>query len=92
MLLTAVRQGSCGLLVQVAEPAAKAAEKAKGSYGAGHGEELLMWLPIIWGIRSYADSLAADARPKPNSLRTRRDGQTVVEVFPKGCALPHGFA
>lgn len=61
-----------------------AAEKAKGSYGAGHGEEYLGWFMVIWGIKEYAESLAAGAQPKPNRLTRRQNGQRVVEVFPKG--------
>lgn len=75
---------------QAAENAAKATEAAKGSYGAGHGEEFLLWVFVVWGLRSYAESLEAGAQPKPISTRVRDNDQTVAQVFPAGW-VPYSF-
>ena len=37
--------------IQVSKPAAQAAVDAKGSYGAGVGEEWLGWMPVMWALR-----------------------------------------
>ncbi|KAK9787722.1 hypothetical protein WJX73_000861 [Symbiochloris irregularis] len=63
--------------------ACQAAEAAKGSYGTGLGEECLLWVSIVMGLRQYAESLEAGLRPLPTRKRTRGNGQVVVEVFPQ---------
>ena len=37
--------------IPVSKPAAQAAVDAKGSYGAGVGEEWLGWMPVMWALR-----------------------------------------
>lgn len=64
--------------------AAEVACKAHGSYGNGIGEELLSWMPVVTGIREFAESLEAGGQLRPHSIRTRTDGQLVVDAFPLG--------
>lgn len=70
--------------LEVAKEAAAASTDAKGSYGQGIGEELVVWVPVVSGLREYAETLEAGGSPKPNGLRRRADGQVVVDVFPIG--------
>ena len=128
----------------VAEEAAAAGTDAKGSWGQGVGEELVVWVslvvaatgapagsaahstacvvllpsfarvpplhsvamyhhmhtcthahalqvPVVSGLREYAEALEAGGAPKPNSVRRRPDGQVVADVFPAGMeALLYG--
>ncbi len=69
---------------QVYKEAAEVAAKAHGSYGSGIGEELLSWLPVISGLREFAESLEAGGQLRPNNIKVRHDGQLVVDVFPLG--------
>ncbi|PSC73701.1 NAD-dependent aldehyde dehydrogenase [Micractinium conductrix] len=43
-------------------------------------------VPVLTGLREYAEALEAGGRPRPAALRTRPDGQHVADVFPSGLA------
>ncbi|GAB4824152.1 hypothetical protein N2152v2_011198 [Parachlorella kessleri] len=70
--------------LEVFEEAADAAARAKGSYGAGSGEDLGSWIPVITGLREYAEACEADGQPSPGTIRRRENGQYVVDAFPQG--------
>ena len=58
--------------------------QAKGSYGAGLGEERLGLCTPLYALREYAETLEAGCQPKPRKLYQRPDGQYVAEVLPRG--------
>ena len=61
------------------------ATEAKGSWHNGIAEEHLSWVPIVTGLREYAQSLEAGGQPVPHAIITRHDGQLVADVMPLGC-------
>jgi hypothetical protein len=72
---------------QAVLPAARAAVAAKGSYGTGAGEEMMGWLPVLWSLREYADTLeglaGGEAAPPDVSIFARPDGRGLaVRTFP----------
>lgn len=69
--------------LDVAEEAAIVATNVKGSYSNGIGEEHLAWVPLVSGLREYAESLEAHGKP-PVTQRTLTSGQVVMDVFPNG--------
>eukprot|EP00884_Botryococcus_braunii_P012779 jgi/Botrbrau1/21501/Bobra.174_2s0009.2 len=69
---------------QLSREGAEAAVALKGSYGMGVGEELNVWLCIVWNLRVLAESLEAGGQPKPAAVYQRKGGQYVVDVFPIG--------
>ena len=69
---------------QASEDAAKLMAQAKGSYGAGVGEERLGLVTPIYALREYAETLEAGCQPKPRKLYQRPDGQYVADVLPRG--------
>ena len=75
------------------QEASEVACRAHGSYGSGTGEELLSWMPVVTGLREFAESLESGGQVRPHSIRTRPDGQLVVDAFPLGyvllCTSPH---
>lgn len=56
----------------------------KGTYGSGLGEEMMIWIPVIACIREYAEALESRCQPKHGRVRQRKNGQFVVEAFPRG--------
>ncbi|KAL4447993.1 hypothetical protein ABPG75_005212 [Micractinium tetrahymenae] len=70
--------------VAVAPEAAAAGTAAKGSWGQGIGEELVVWVPVVTGLREYAEALEAGGAPRHGGLRARPSGQLVVDAFPLG--------
>ncbi len=70
--------------LQASEPAAELMVKDKGSYGNGLGEERMLLITVVVGLREFAESLEAGGQPKPGRLYQRPDGQTVVQVLPQG--------
>ncbi len=58
--------------------------KAKGSWGGGLAEELVCWVPVVSGLREYAEALEAGEKLKPVAARQLPDGQHVLDVFPSG--------
>ena len=74
-------------LPQAVLPAARAAVAAKGSYGCGAGEEMMGWLPVLWALREYADTLdgLSNSRTPPDvgAPFPRPDGKGLaVRTFP----------
>jgi hypothetical protein len=45
-----------GHYVQVSHEAAETATKVKGSWGSGTAEEHIAWVPIVSGLREYAEA------------------------------------
>lgn len=45
-----------GHCVQVSQEAAETATKVKGSWGSGIAEEHIAWVPIVSGLREYAEA------------------------------------
>lgn len=41
-------------------------------------------MPIVSGLREFAEAMEAGGQPKPNSITTRADGQLVADVVPYG--------
>ncbi|KAL4444976.1 hypothetical protein ABPG77_004026 [Micractinium sp. CCAP 211/92] len=68
----------------VAPEAAAAGAAAKGSYGQGIGEELVVWVPVVTGLREYAEALEAGGAPRHGGTSARPSGQLVVDAFPLG--------
>jgi hypothetical protein len=71
--------------MQATEDAAQLMAKAKGQYGNGLGEERSLLITPVVALREYAEALEAGGQPKPKKIYKRPDGQSVVEVLPKGC-------
>ena len=71
--------------MQVSREAAQVATDAKGSWHNGIAEEWLSWVPIVTGLREYAEALEAGGQPPPHAVRSRPDGQLVADVLPLGC-------
>ena len=74
-------------LPQAVLPAARAAVAAKGSYGCGAGEEMMGWLPVLWALREYSDTLdgLSNSRTPPDvgAPFPRPDGKGLaVRTFP----------
>ena len=42
--------------MQVSQEAAETATKVKGSWGSGIAEEHIAWVPIVSGLREYAEA------------------------------------
>lgn len=42
--------------MQVSQEAAEVATKVKGSWGSGIAEEHIAWVPIVSGMREYAEA------------------------------------
>jgi hypothetical protein len=42
--------------LQVSREAAEVATKVKGSWGSGIAEEHIAWVPIVSGLREYAEA------------------------------------
>jgi hypothetical protein len=42
--------------LQVSQEAAEVATKVKGSWGSGIAEEHIAWVPIVSGLREYAEA------------------------------------
>ena len=70
---------------QVSKEAAQVATDAKGSWHNGIAEEWLSWVPIVTGLREFAESLDAGGRRAPHAVSARPDGQLVADVMPLGC-------
>lgn len=67
------------------QEACKVSVDAKGSFGAGLGEEMLGWVPVLGGLRELAEALEAGGAPPPASLRVHpTTGQQIADVFPMG--------
>ena len=43
-------------------------------------------MPVVTLIRELAEAMEADGHPKPFGVKTRPDGQKVVDVWPLGWA------
>jgi hypothetical protein len=69
---------------QVYKEAAAANVDVKGTYGTGLGEEMMGWIPVIACIREYAEALEKKCEPNYGPLRQRRNGQLIVDAFPRG--------
>jgi len=69
----------------VAKEAAEVATKVKGSWSNGIAEEHVAWVPLVSGLREYAETLEAGGAPKPVGVRTLPSGQHILDVFPTGC-------
>lgn len=45
---------------------------------------LCLQVPVVTGLREYAEALEAGGAPRPNGTRRRPDGQLVVDALPSG--------
>jgi hypothetical protein len=70
--------------MQVYAEGAAAEAAAKGSWGSGLGEAKFSWVPIVTGLRELAESMDAEAQPKPVSIDLRADGRLVATLAPQG--------
>lgn len=66
--------------IDASRAASDAAVRAKGSYGSGCGEEWMNFMPLVFGIKEYADAMDADGQPAPLAVKQRSDGQYVATV------------
>lgn len=70
--------------LQVAKEAAEVATKVKGSWSNGIAEEHVAWVPLVSGLREYAEALEAGGAPQPLGVRTLPSGQHILDVCPTG--------